>query len=508
MPPKKSLADQIADLETTVQNDYDPEDITGPVHENIDSADGGDDDDDDNDAREHYVKVGKSSLRNQQQFLLDDPRYAGQRASRKDLYSSDEEEDMEEELQDDEEEESAVDLKEGDENEEFESWHGGSDDDEKLQQAIGDDVSEEESEEDEDDDDSDDEEIEEENTELNDELRKLQEDEKTMISKMSQSAQSDIEKGQHVRQQLTLWENFLESRIRTQKIVELANQLPQHETWPDYLAKEEGIEPDLDAAKDELRETIDELIDLRTNLLSDTDAVEMGEEHTWNKRKRHLDDDDEYIDKLWEDISQINDVFVPFRDSTLEKWSNKVQIASSARLNKKFKAFDQNIMTQVSNIMSDKENLVRRTQLQRSEYRVLGKKIQEAPELSPNDQESTRESRKADRHLNNYDVEIFDDNDFYQQLLRELIEARMVDTDDPIAQGMRWAARKAAESKKKKRAVDRKASKGRKLRFNVHEKLQNFMAPIPAGTWHNEMTEELYTSLLGQKKMVLDEAAA
>ena len=82
---------------------------------------------------------------------------------------------------------------------------------------------------------------------------------RAMISKMSQSAQGDIEKGQHVRQQLvrlffllmernrdetseisfwvifnllkiyiqTLWENFLESRIRTQKVVELANQLPQ-----------------------------------------------------------------------------------------------------------------------------------------------------------------------------------------------------------------------------------------------------------------------------------------
>lgn len=32
---------------------------------------------------------------------------------------------------------------------------------------------------------------------------------------------------------------------------------------------------------------------------------------------------------------------MPFRDSTLEKWSNKVQAASGMRLNKKFKAFDQ-----------------------------------------------------------------------------------------------------------------------------------------------------------------------
>ena len=34
------------------------------------------------------------------------------------------------------------------------------------------------------------------------------------------------------------------------------------------------------------------------------------------------------------------------------------------------------------------------------------------------------------------------------------------------------------------------------------------MAPIPTGTWHDEMTEELYSSLLGQKKMILDEATA
>lgn len=36
-------------------------------------------------------------------------------------------------------------------------------------------------------------------------------------------------------------------------------------------------------------------------------------------------------------------------------------------------------------------------------------------------------------------------------------------------------------------------------RYHVHEKLQSFMAPIPAGTWHEEMVEELYSSLLGRK---------
>lgn len=188
---------------------------------------------------------------------------------------------------------------------------------------------------------------------------------------------------------------------------------------------------------------------------------------------------------------------MPFRNSTLEKWSNKVQVAAGAKLNKKFKAFDQNIMTQIENVLADQESLLKRTQLQRSEYKILGKvnvTIEEKQE-----QEEIDSGKKPDRHLNNYDVEIFDDQDFYQQQLRELIESRMVDTDDPLAIGMRWAARKQNEQKKKKKTVDRKASKGRQLRFNVHEKLQNFMAPIPVGDWHDTMVEELYTSLLGQR---------
>lgn len=36
--------------------------------------------------------------------------------------------------------------------------------------------------------------------------------------------------------------------------------------------------------------------------------------------------------------------------------------------------------------------------------------------------------------------------------------------------------------------------------YHVHEKIQNFMVPIPAGSWHDEMIDELYASLLGRKQ--------
>ena len=52
-------------------------------------------------------------------------------------------------------------------------------------------------------------------------------------------------------------------------------------------------------------------------------------------------------------------------------------------------------------------------------------------------------------------------------------------------------------TQKIKKKVDTKASKGRKLRYTVHEKIQNFMVPIPKATWHEEQIDELFASLLG-----------
>ncbi|RKP35768.1 apoptosis-antagonizing transcription factor, partial [Dimargaris cristalligena] len=105
--------------------------------------------------------------------------------------------------------------------------------------------------------------------------------------------------------------------------------------------------------------------------------------------------------------------------------------------------------------------------------------------------------------------EIFDDHDFYQTLLRELIESRMATTDDPVALGKRWVALKqqqaTQERERRSRTVDNKASKGRRLRYHVHEKLQNFMAPMGTSGWHADMVDELYATLLGQKIAAIQE---
>ena len=42
------------------------------------------------------------------------------------------------------------------------------------------------------------------------------------------------------------------------------------------------------------------------------------------------------------------------------------------------------------------------------------------------------------------------------------------------------------------------------MRFNVHEKLQNFMAPEDRRTWEESAIDRLFGTLFGQR-MVLDE---
>nr|XP_060500957.1 protein AATF [Panthera onca] len=88
---------------------------------------------------------------------------------------------------------------------------------------------------------------------------------------------------------------------------------------------------------------------------------------------------------------------------------------------------------------------------------------------------------------------------FFHKLLRELIERKTssLDPNDQVAMGRQWLAIQKLRSKIHKK-VDRKASKGRKLRFHVLSKLLSFMAPIDQTTMNDDARTELYRSLFGQ----------
>ena len=172
--------------------------------------------------------------------------------------------------------------------------------------------------------------------------------------------------------------------------------------------------------------------------------------------------------------------------------------------------------------MADKDRLLQRTRLKRLPFKVIGKVEESSSKMkkkssdkgkgrgkgAENDSESDDDSSDDEESMpmpraamggavQGYDAEIFDDGDHYQDILRELIERKATATDstDPVAMGRHWVELSKLRSKVK-RKVDTKASKGRKIRYNVHEKLVNFMAPDPSlHPSSDQAKDDLFSSL-------------
>lgn len=175
--------------------------------------------------------------------------------------------------------------------------------------------------------------------------------------------------------------------------------------------------------------------------------------------------DDQSLPSLCAEASNVEAVHNPHLLRTLSKWSAKIQVvAPSSTFASKFSH------SQVPGVVhaiqdqlgANKEDMLTRT-------RTF--------------------SSKDDGLQNN--PEVYNDSEFYQQLLRDVIESK-----SSIARGedLPWQNRK----NKRVTDVDTKASKGRKLRYEVHEKLQHFMIPIPvaSGAWPDGQIDELFGSLV------------
>jgi protein AATF/BFR2 len=163
----------------------------------------------------------------------------------------------------------------------------------------------------------------------------------------------------------------------------------------------------------------------------------------------------------------------------IQKWNDKTRVVLKGG------ATSHSVLDQIEYNLSNKEKLVKRTQLKRSHYSIVG-------EEEGND--------KGEEECNS---EIFDDDDFYHQLLRELIEVKSADVTDPVQLGQQWIQLQNLRSKMK-RKIDTRATKGRKIRYAVHSKLVNFMGPIDENLWTEEAKNELYNSLFGKNQPVFN----
>ncbi|XP_030030259.2 protein Aatf [Manduca sexta] len=343
-----------------------------------------------------------------------------------------------------------------------------------------------------------------------------------------QNISEEAKKGICVRNQLLVWENLLEMRIHLQRCMNTANQMPMPDTYATLKDQTEFIE-EANATKLNVANVLDKLLTLQSILFkkypetkslsinkqdkqkieeskidsdeeipsdtdneeipSDTEDEEPADEKPLKENKTNMNTKKRKLDDYEKEIATTHKAFKTFRDTAIQKWNEKTRLATATNIKS---APTNTVLQQISYILSDREKLVRRTQLKRTEYDIIGYK-----KGDKDDNETDNPGIKDRKDDDEYIPEIFDDSDFYHQLLRELIECKSSDISDPVQLSRQWIALQQMRSKMK-RKVDTKATKGRKIKYVVHNKLVNYMASQKCNTWTDESTNELFSSLFGK----------
>ncbi|XP_024538306.1 protein bfr2-like [Selaginella moellendorffii] len=295
---------------------------------------------------------------------------------------------------------------------------------------------------------------------VNKEYEDLNKEEQEMLKSLRGQNDVDIRKGRAVKNQMELWGSALHMRIALQKIVAGSNLLPQEEASSPSEAQQ--------TLKAAALQTLDSLLDLEKALLEQNrEALDAYRKDSDVEQETHSVSDS--LDSAWQRLSNSYSRLIPYRDRTVDRWHRKTQISSGAAASRsKLKAFNQSISQQVAAAMKDTPRFIAR--MMRSEPLKT--------QTDTNDMEAKTNETK-----------VFDDSEFYQQLLREFLES-----SNPT--GLDHDAVRKLRSKKRKN-VDRRASKGRKTRYTVHEPLVNFMVPEPMVL--PPMATKLFTSLFGSK---------
>ncbi|TQN74131.1 Protein BFR2 [Colletotrichum shisoi] len=382
-------------------------------------------------------------------------------------FISDEEEDDEDDEDSEDGEDDLMDGLEGSEEEE--------DDEEE-------DDEEEEEEEDEDDEDEDDEDDDQPRRKSSksdaraEQRRLMSEGQKALAATISAAAQQDAQKGIAVREQRKTFDGLLNIRIRLQKALVATNSFSTIEP-PSEDDDEQSSEP-YEAAEEAALKLLNTLDSFRASLL----PTELAQQAAGAKRKRGEYDVSTSNEDIWQGIQEAEQRASKYRKKVLETWSTKTRSANVEVKSRNLVSTQTSVVASLEDQLLNADRLVRRTRTPRS--------------CAP-----AQVARKV-----NEDPDIYDDADFYQLLLKELVEQRTSDAGNGAAAQptVRWAAMKEAKTKKH---VDRRASKGRKMRFNVHEKLQNFMAPEDRRAWEQDAVDRLFGTLFGQKMGLSEQAS-
>mmetsp|Transcript_13295 Transcript_13295/g.48400 ORF Transcript_13295/g.48400 Transcript_13295/m.48400 type:complete len:456 (+) Transcript_13295:85-1452(+) len=325
---------------------------------------------------------------------------------------------------------------------------------------------------------------------LREEYAALAAEEEAALLRRREGAASDVAKAAGVRAQRGLYERALELRILLQRVVAGANKMPRPSPRRELVASDAEVR----AAYAELTQATEHTLSLLHSLVAAVGKQGGAIEPSADEPAEDGPEDDlegatgsKGHKRRWEQIESLSSQWEDFRDESVDRWHRKTRLAVNIGKGE-LKALNQSVSSQVEQALRygpRRHTLLRRSFLPRDSVKRLGEAEPQSSDKHPDGDGGPYEGagsengdpavegaeKYSDGEL--LDEETFDDGELYQILLKELLESGANVDSGHLPAGVQ--ARGA--SKRSKKQVDRKASKGRKIRYTVQDKLVCFMAP-------------------------------
>ena len=332
--------------------------------------------------------------------------------------------------------------------------------------------------------------------------------EEAEANRLAAAKSQNAVKGAAVRRQNEMWEKALQTRIVLQRGLNASAKMPTPTYWR-ALAKADGeVKPAMATCAAAARGALDALCSLQAALIDGNPAIaEAAGEGVGGGKKRKASSAMAAVSKfgllaspaseVWENIDSVYQRFAAFRDVSIDRWHRKAQVqvgkmsaGGGAGGGGEMRAFNQSVSAQVASAMRIPDRLVRKSQppahlapKRLGEPEGTEKAAPTGDRTEDIDADDLEAAARAEARVE----EIYDDADFYEQVLKEFLESA------GAAAGLAAAASKPA---KRRKVVDRRASKGRKLRYHVQQKLVNFCAPVELEVpqWAEKIFGQLFAS--------------
>lgn len=311
-----------------------------------------------------------------------------------------------------------------------------------------------------------------------------------------QQIDNQINKGVCVQNQLQIWEKLLEVRIHSQKMLIKANSLPQPTKFEQLKSENAEFSELANDTVDKVSTLVSQMRDLQSLLMKQYSETK---EISLKRKPINVDNDSEvkrkrFADQLEKDYSNFKD----YQYSVISKWHDRTKVLTPGSIKTQKQQGNIDVLRKIEGVLANREELIKKSQLLKGGYELFDKNTgtieQKQSGASMNGEENDEAENLNDESI--YSTEVYDDTDFYHTQLRELIEYKTSSSSNANEMAKQFAELQKLR-KKMKKAVDTRASKGRKIRYVVHNKLVSFMAPNDPANWTDEQRDELFKSLFG-----------